>query len=102
MNEVTYSLVGVDAGVSCCTCQVFPLSEWDMLSIRVFKALRQTEVDDINCVLGPLSASNQEVIWLDVPMNNPFFMYLLYPFDLNIQIIMGVSYHLNGYEQDSL
>ena len=41
-----------------------------MLSIRTLVAFSETEVDDVNGVLCSVSASNQEVVRLDVTMND--------------------------------
>ena len=48
-----------------------------MLSFRVLVALSQSKIYDIDIVLCVLTASNQEIIWLDVAMDDSLFMYLL-------------------------
>ena len=48
-----------------------------MLSFRVLVALSKSKIYDIDIVLCVLTASNQEIIWLDVAMDDPLFMYFL-------------------------
>ena len=48
-----------------------------MLSFRVLVTLSKSKIYDIDIVLCVLTASNQEIIWLDVAMDDPLFMYLL-------------------------
>ena len=48
-----------------------------MLSFRVLVALCKSKIYDIDIVLCILTASNQEIIWLNVTMDDPLFMYLL-------------------------
>ena len=48
-----------------------------MLSFRVLVALGKSKIYDIDIVLCVLTASNQEIIWLDVAMDDPLFMYFL-------------------------
>lgn len=48
-----------------------------MLALRVLEALGQTEVNDVDVVLGRLSGSDQEVIGLNVTVDYAFLMYLL-------------------------
>jgi len=69
--------VGVDAGISCRACEVLALSERNVLSLRVLVAFGQAEVNDEDRVLVVVRASNEEVVWLDVSMDDPFFMHLL-------------------------
>lgn len=74
--------MGVDAGVSCCASEVLAISVRDVLAIRIFVALGQPKVNDENAVLGLLRPSDQEVVWLDVPMDNPLVVHLLNPLQL--------------------
>lgn len=62
LQVVTSWLLVADVSVDTCitsgTCQVLALSEGDVLTIRVFIALRQTEVNDENVVLVVLVTTN--------------------------------------------
>ena len=71
------SLMSSDRGVSSSTSQVLTIFIGDVLSLRILKTLSQTEVNDVDCVLGVLRASDEEVIWLDITVNNPLFMHFL-------------------------
>ena len=53
-----------------------------MLILRVLVALGETEVDNINVVLRRFCSSNQEVVWLNIAVNNSFFVDLLDSLDL--------------------
>ena len=53
-----------------------------MLALRVFEALRKTKVNDVDVVLGCVSSTNKEVIWLDIAMDDSFFVHLLNALDL--------------------
>lgn len=89
--------MGVEGGISGSTSQVLALSEWDVLVLRVLVALGQTEVDDVDVVLGGFSGSNQEVVWLDISVDNSLLMDLLNALDLKIPwlvILSGLIYHL--------
>jgi hypothetical protein len=78
--------VRVNTCVSGSACQVFTLTEWNVLSIRILVALGETEIDDENIVLVLVISSNQKVIRLDVSMDNPLFVDLLNSLNL-FQII---------------
>ena len=66
--------VGVHTGVSGRTCQVFAISERNMLAIRRLVALSQTKIDNVNSIFCGFGTSNQKVIWLDVSMDNSLLM----------------------------
>lgn len=53
-----------------------------MHSIRVFVALGEPEVNDKDAILRVVITSNEKIIWLDVSVDNSFFMNLFYSFDL--------------------
>jgi len=69
--------MSVERSVSGSSSQVLALSEWDVLVLRVLIALGQTKVDNVDVVLGGFSGSNQEVVWLNIPMDNSLLMHLL-------------------------
>jgi hypothetical protein len=69
--------VRVDARIPRRSCQILAFSEWDVLSIRVFVAFSQAEVDDEHTVLVLLGGSNQEIVWLDISVDNSLFVRLL-------------------------
>jgi len=48
-----------------------------VLSLSVLEALGKSEINDINGIFCRLSASDEEVIRLDIPVNYPLFMDLL-------------------------
>ena len=48
-----------------------------MLALAVFIALGETEVNDVDAVASSISASDQEIVRLDIAMDDPFFMHLL-------------------------
>jgi len=85
------ALVGVNRRVSCSSGQVLSVLVWNMLSLAVHVALGQTEIDDVDVVPCRVVAANQEVVWLNVSMNDSFFVDL---FD--------TVYELLGDHQDSL
>lgn len=59
------------------TSQILTLTEGDVLAFAVLVALGETEIDNVDVILGALSASNEEVVRLDVSMNDTFFMNFL-------------------------
>jgi len=71
--------VGVDAGITSCSCKVLSLSKGNMLSIRIFVAFGQTKVNNVDVIFSGFSTTNQEVIWLNISVNNSFLMDLLDP-----------------------
>ena len=62
-----------------------------MVAIAVLVALRQPEVNNVDVVPSRLGATDQEVVWLYVTMNNSAFVALL-----------NTAYELNCDHQDSL
>jgi hypothetical protein len=75
--------VGADGGVPCRARQVFALTERDVFALRVLVALGQTEVNDVDVVLGAFIAANEEVVGFDVPMDDALLVDLLDTVDLN-------------------
>lgn len=68
----------VDRGIACSACQVFTFSEGDMLTIRVLVTLRETKVNNEDCVFGIFIIANEEVVWFYISMDYSLLMDLLY------------------------
>lgn len=75
--------VRVERGVSRGAGQVFALTEGNVLVFGVFVALGETEVDDVDVVLGGFGRTDQEVVRLDISVDNAFLMDFLNSLDLN-------------------
>lgn len=54
-----------------------------MISVRIFKALGETEINDVNIVLGRFSRSNQEIVWFNIAMDDALFVNLLNTLNLH-------------------
>jgi hypothetical protein len=78
--------VRVNTCVSGSACQVFTLTEWNVLSIGILVTLCETEIDDEDVIFVLIVSSNQKVIWLNIPMDYPLFVDLLNSLNL-FQII---------------
>ena len=90
-SGLLYALVRRNGGVSGRSSQVLAILVRDVLTLTVFVALGEAEVDDVDVVFGGLCAADQEVVWLDVSVDDPLFMDLLNAFD-----------HLDCYHDDRL
>lgn len=75
--------MSVYAGVSGCSCQVLTFFEWNMLTIRIFIALSQTEINDVDTVLSGFSTSDEEVIGLDISVYYSLFVNYFYSLNLS-------------------
>ena len=75
--------VRADGGVTSRACQILALTVWDVLSLRVLVALGQAEVNDVNIVLGALTAAHQEVVRLDVAMDDALLVHFPNTVDLS-------------------
>ena len=53
-----------------------------MLTFRVLIALCQTKVDDVNVVLGVLTATDEEVVRFNITVDDSLFVHLLNALDL--------------------
>ena len=62
--------------------QVLALAEGNVLAFRVFEALCQAEVNDVNVVLGALGRTDEEVVRLDVSVDDPLLVDPLDPLKL--------------------
>lgn len=71
------TLVGCDGGVPGCSSEVLSLLDWDVFSLTIHVTFGKSEIDNVYVVFGCVRASDQEVIWLDVTMNNPLGVHLL-------------------------
>ena len=69
--------MSVETGISGCTGQVFAISEWDVLSIRGLVTFGESEINNVNRVFCMVVAAHQEVIGLDIPMDDSFFVHSL-------------------------
>lgn len=94
--------MSVDGGVSSSSGQVLSVSEGNVLTITALVAFGQTEIDDVDSVLGGFSATNQEVVGFDVSMNNTFFMHNLdplYHLDSNVEYCLKIEFSSAFLEQ---
>lgn len=82
--------VRVDRGVASGARQVLALAERNVLAVRVFVALRETEVDDVNIVLVRVGAANEEVVRLDVSVDDALLVDLLDALDLGRESTAGL------------
>jgi len=62
-----------------------------MLTFTILVALGESEVDNEDVITGSICTSNEEIVWLDVSMNDSFFMSFL-----------DTSDQLHGNNEDSL
>lgn len=76
--------VSVEGGVSSSACQILALSKGDVLAFGVLETLGETEVNNVDVILRLLCGADQEVVWLDVTVNDAFFMNFLNSLDLNL------------------
>ena len=85
------ALVGRNGGVPGRSSQVLAVLVRDVLTFTVFVALCEAEVDDVDVVLGGLCATDQEVVWLDVSVDDSLLMHLF-----------NATNHLDCDHEDSL
>ena len=71
------ALVRRDRRVPGRTSQIFAVFVRDVLALAVLIALGETEVNDVDAVTSSVSASDQEIVRLDIAMDDPLFMHLL-------------------------
>ena len=69
--------VRVDTRIASCTCQILALAERNVLTVRVFVALSETKIDDVDAVLVGIVSADEEVIRLDISVNNALFVDFL-------------------------
>lgn len=70
------TLMRGNGGVSGRSGQVLSILEWDVLALRVLVALGQAEIDDVDVVTSGVLATNEEVIWLDITVDDALFVDL--------------------------
>ena len=71
------ALVRRDRRIPGRTSQIFAIFVWDVLALAVLIALGETEVNDVDAVTSSVSASDQEIVRLNIAMDDPLFMHLL-------------------------
>lgn len=84
--------MGVNACISGGTSEVLTLTIGDVSSVRVSIALCQAKVDNIYTIFSGITSSNQEVVWLNIPMNNAFFMHFFNSLDLYANLTTEVMF----------
>ena len=80
-----------NGSIPCGTSQIFSIFVRDMLTFTILVALGESEVDNEDVITGSICTSNEEIVWLDVSMNDSFFMSFL-----------DTSDQLHGNNEDSL
>ena len=97
--------VGRKARVTSRTRQVFAFNKWYMLALTILVALCKTEIDNVNVVLGQISASEQEVVGLDVSVNDSLIMNFLKALDhllrdqaASLQVELSLTLHEKVFE----
>jgi len=65
-----------------------------VLVIRVFVALCQPEIDNVDVILGALGSANQEIVGLNVSVNNALFVNFLNALDLKFSLNFKVEIKL--------
>jgi hypothetical protein len=78
------TLMRVDRRVARRAGQVLAVLVGDMFALAVFKALSESEVNNVDLVFGLVRSPNQKIVRLDVAMNYPLFMHLLDAHQLDI------------------
>ena len=73
-SRLLYSLVCCDGGISGGSSQVLSLLEWDVFSLAILVAFGKTEINNVDVVSGSVSATNEEVIRLNITMDDSFFV----------------------------
>ena len=96
------SLVRCDGSISGGSCQVLSILVWDVYSLVILVTLSQTKIDNVHIVPGVISASDEEVIRLDISMDQSLlmdFLDALYQLDGNQKYGLEVELALTGLEQ---
>lgn len=76
--------MSVDRGITSGSSKILAVLVRDVLTFAVFIAFCETEVDDVDLVFCLVSSADQEVIRLDIPVDNTFFVHFLNAHQLNI------------------
>ena len=77
------SFVCIDRSVSCRACQVLAILVRDMLTLTVLEALSQPKVNNVDLIFGLVRATDQEIIWFDIPVDYSLFVHFLDAHQLN-------------------
>ena len=62
-------------GVPGRSCQVFAIFVGDVLALTVLVALCEAEIYDVDVVSTRFCASDQEIVWFDISVNDSLFMH---------------------------
>ena len=84
--------MSVDACIASGTCQVFALSERNVLSLGVLVAFRKPKINNKYAILIMLLSTNQKVIRFDVSVNYSFLVSFLDTLDLLSNIIIRIRW----------
>ena len=80
-----------DRGITSCASKILAVLVGDVFTFTILVALRQAEVNDIDVVASSISATNQEIIRLDVSVDDALLVDLL-----------NTTYQLHCNHKDSL
>jgi len=69
--------VGIERGISGSTCEVFAVSEWDVLTTGALVAFGEAKINDVDCVFRLVVTSNEEIVRLNVSMDDSLLMHNL-------------------------
>jgi len=69
--------VGVNGCVSSSSNKILAISKWNMFTIRTLVALGKPKIDDVNRVFGVLVATNQEIVWFNISIDDSFLVHNL-------------------------
>ena len=102
------SLMGANRGVSSGPCEIFAVLVRNVFALRVFVALCQSKINDEDLIFLRVGSTDQEVVWLDVPVDDSLFMDFLNahqlrqiwlrfkPFNLNLGFkVRDLQFHMN-------
>jgi hypothetical protein len=59
------------------SCQIFTFDKWDVLALRILKALGKSKINNVNVVFRKLGSTNQEIVRLNIPMDDSLLMHFL-------------------------
>jgi len=66
--------MGIETCISSSTCKILAISERDMFTIGTFVAFSKTKIDNINGILSCICSTNKKIIWLDISVDDSFFV----------------------------
>lgn len=82
-SRLLNSLVGGDGGIPSSSSQVLTVLVRDVDALAIFVAFGESKINNINIVPCLISATNQEVVRLNVSVDKPLFVYF---FDALIEL----------------